>query len=154
MSFLQTYNFWTTAAAVISATVAVVALLGTNTDQKDFEGLRVEAEYLGDGRTRVTVPVTYQNGPNMLFAVGAVEDRTNLAQPPKPFRVKLSAVGESTNSNNKVIVYEDVRPVVCEAFGGSSACSDLTIVNLGIEAEFSRGPKPVNIYDTDPIDLM
>ncbi len=146
-------NTFANIVAVGALVVSAITYFSTSSDQHDFEGLRIEATLEDDGRTRLKIPVTYQNAPSALFAAGAVQNLSQPSQPPQPFRVKLSSVGESSSTKMKTILYQDLRPVVCEHFGGVDECAGLVIMNLAIEAEFSRGQKPVNLYEIVPIPL-
>lgn len=147
-------EIFTHSMAAIVAVVAVLTLWKPTPDSKDFDGLRIQAAIDDQARTRLTIPVTYQNGPVAMFASGSVVDSDNPTGVPSSFTVRLAAINESSTSEIKTILYEDLRPVVCEKFGGNDQCGNLTIVNISIQADFARGPKQVNLYEHNPIDLM
>jgi len=117
-----------------------------------FKGLDLAAEVNAQAQPRLFIPDYYDKQPNEIFARGSVTSISTPGSLPKPFKVRLSQIDAGLKSGNRIILLQDVRPLVCDILDQQN-CSDYEIVNLVIEAHFSRGPKPATVEKLSPIVL-
>lgn len=140
-------------AALVSIVGAVTSWLAVSSDELDFSGVTVRAEIHDSARPRLILPATFDREPVSVVIKGSLRDTENPSERPLSFELPLALHGIERNEHGTVLVYEDLRPVLCEEMGGPTSCGGFEISRLALLATFARGPKTANIYDIPQIQL-
>ncbi|MCV3270818.1 hypothetical protein [Roseobacter sinensis] len=136
---------------IAAAVPLLMYFLWTDGDY-EWRGLDLTAEINDRAEPRLLIPADYSQQPSVVYARGSVVNSVDPTSLPIPFKVRLTQIDSGSTDQHKIILLQDVRPLICQALS-TEKCSDYRVVNLVLEATFPRGDLPATIEKMAPIPL-